>query len=72
MAGASEDTPFKSALIDDHVKQIVVFVDTLEFHLETGETLTTPWKNTAKRDLWAYRRKIANTIQIQHNNEVIA
>jgi hypothetical protein len=41
------------------VKQIVVYIDTLEFHLNTGEIVTTPWKNTAKRDAWAYRRNIA-------------
>jgi hypothetical protein len=59
VTGADEDTPFDSAWIEDHVKQIVVYIDTLEFHLNTGEIVTTPWKNTAKRDAWAYRRNIA-------------
>ena len=60
LADASKDAPFNPAWIDDHVKQIVVFTDTLGFHLKTGEVLTTPWKNTAKRDAWAYRRKLKN------------
>jgi len=57
-------------LIDDLVKQIVVFVDTLEFHLKNDKVVTTPWKNTAKRDVWAYRRKLKN--ETKHNNEVTA
>jgi site-specific DNA recombinase len=68
LAGVPEDAPFSPALIDDQVKQIKVFIDTLEFHLKTGNVVTTPWKNTAKRDAWAYRRKLKN----QHNNEVTA
>ena len=68
LAGASEKTPFNPKWIYDYVVQIVVLIDSLEFHLKTGEVLTTPWKNTARRDAWAYRRKLKN----QHNKEVTA
>ncbi|PKL11730.1 MAG: recombinase family protein [Spirochaetae bacterium HGW-Spirochaetae-4] len=64
LAGASSDGPFEEAWIDNHVDHIVAFADTLEFHLKTSEVLTTPWKNTAKRDAWAYRRALAQ----QHEN----
>jgi len=66
LAGASENTPFNPKWIYDYVVQIVVFIDSLEFHLKTREVLTAPWKNTAKRDLWAYRRTLKN-----QNKEVI-
>jgi len=67
LAGASLDAPFEEAWIDSHVDRIVAFVDTLEFHLTSGEVLTTLWKNTAKRDAWAYRRALA---QQNSNREV--
>jgi DNA invertase Pin-like site-specific DNA recombinase len=65
--GASPDDPFEEAWIDSHVDHIAAFADTLEFHLKTGEVLSTPWKNTAKRDAWAYRRALA---QQNSNREV--
>jgi len=67
--GASPDDPFEEAWIDSHVDRIVAFVDTLEFHIKTNEVLTSPWKNTAKRDAWAYRRALAQQ-QIKNNSEV--
>ncbi len=70
LAGASSDDPFEEAWIDEHVERIVAFADTLEFHLKTNEVLTTPWKNTAKRDVWAYRRALAR--QQEDNSEVTA
>lgn len=63
LAGASADTPFDSSWVDDKVQQIVVFTSTLEFHLKSGEILTTPWENTAKRDSWAHRRELAKKTQ---------
>jgi DNA invertase Pin-like site-specific DNA recombinase len=67
--GASPDDPFEEAWIESHVDRLVAFVDTLEFHLKTGEVLSTPWKNTAKRDAWAYRRVLAQQ-QDKNNREV--
>ncbi|HCS35963.1 MAG TPA: recombinase family protein [Sphaerochaeta sp.] len=64
LAGVSPDDPFDEAWIDHHVDRIVVFTDTLEFHLKSSDVLTTPWKNTAKRDAWAYRHALAQ----QHEN----
>ena len=69
LAGASLDAPFEEAWIDSHVDHIVAFVDTLEFHLKNNEVITTAWKNTAKRDAWAYRRALAQQ-QIKNNSEV--
>ena len=71
LAGASSDGPFEEARIEEHVDHITVFIATLEFHLKTNEVLTTPWKNTAKGDAWAYRRALARQ-QATHNNEVIS
>ena len=75
LAGASSDDPFKEAWIDDHVERIVAFVDTLEFHLTSSEVITTPWKNTAKRDIWAHRRELAKKMkqlrQEKNTKEVI-
>jgi site-specific DNA recombinase len=65
LTGDPDGTPIKPAWIEDHVKQIVVFYDTLEFHVKTGPVISVPWKNTAKRDLWAYHRTLKN-----QNNEV--
>ena len=70
LAAASSGGPFEEAWIDSHVDRIVAFADTLEFHLKTNEILTTPWKNTAKRDVWAYRRALAR--QQEDNSEVTA
>ncbi len=70
LAGASPDDPFEEAWIGSHVDHIVASVDTLEFHLTSGEVLTTAWKNTAKRDAWAHRRALAQ--QEINNNEVTA
>jgi hypothetical protein len=67
--GASPDDPFEEAWIDNHVDHIVAFIDTLEFHIKTNEVLSTPWKNTAKRDAWAYRRALARQ-QGNNNREV--
>lgn len=76
LAGASADAPFNPSWVEDGVQEIVVFVDFIEFHLKTGGILTTPWKNTAKRDIWAHRRNLANTAmktsQEQHDTEVKA
>lgn len=69
LAGTSDSDQFEEAWIDDHVDHIVAFADTLEFHLKTSEVLTTPWKNTAKRDAWAYRRVLAQQ-QDKNNREV--
>jgi DNA invertase Pin-like site-specific DNA recombinase len=55
--GASEEAEFDAAWIDGQVKRIVVFADTLEFHLHDGRILTTPWKSTARRDAWVLRRQ---------------
>jgi DNA invertase Pin-like site-specific DNA recombinase len=68
--GASEGDQFEEVWIDDLVDHIVAFCDTLEFHLKTNEVLTTPWKNTAKRDAWAYRK--ASAQQDSDNSEVTA
>jgi len=71
IAGSPADGPFESAWIDEYVDHIVVFVDTLEFHLKTDKVLTMPWKNTAKRDAWAHRRKLAQQkSKVHDNNEV--
>jgi len=70
LAGASSDDSFEEAWIDDHVERIVAFADTLEFHLKTNEVVTTPWKNIAKRDVWARRRALAR--QQEDNSEVTA
>jgi DNA invertase Pin-like site-specific DNA recombinase len=67
LAGASPEDPFEVAWIDGYVEHIVAFVGTLEFHLNSSEVLTIPWKNTAKRDAWAYRKALAQQII---NNEV--
>jgi DNA invertase Pin-like site-specific DNA recombinase len=67
LAGASPEDPFEEAWIDGYVEHIVAFVGTLEFHLNSSEVLTIPWKNTAKRDAWAYRKALAQQII---NNEV--
>jgi hypothetical protein len=67
--GASPNDPFEEAWIDSHVERIVAFAGTLEFHLKTGEVLSTPWENTAKRDAWAYRRALAQQ-QVNSNREV--
>jgi DNA invertase Pin-like site-specific DNA recombinase len=69
LAGASPDGSFEEAWVEEHVERIVAFTDTLQFHLKTSEVLTTPWKNTAKRDAWAYRRALAQQ-QEQNNREV--
>jgi len=69
VAGASPEDPFEEAWIVGQVKHIATFTDTLEFHLKTGEVLTTPWKNTAKRDVWAHRRALARQ-QENNNSEV--
>ncbi|MDD4219823.1 MAG: hypothetical protein PHR10_06530 [Sphaerochaetaceae bacterium] len=58
--GSPANGPFKSAWIDDYVGHIVVFVDTLEFHRKTDKVVMISWKSTAKRDAWAYRRKLAH------------
>ena len=50
------DSQFSQALVEEQVEQIVVCTDSLEFHLRTGSIISTFWKNTAKRDLQAYRR----------------
>jgi len=71
LAGASSDGPFEEARVENHVDHIVAFTDTLQFHLKTSEVLTTAWKNTAKRDAWAYRHTLARQ-QATHNNEVIS
>ena len=67
---ACEGDPFEDSLIDGRVQHIIAFADTLEFHLKSNEVLTTPWKNTAKRDAWAHRRAVAQ--QEINNNEVTA
>lgn len=69
LAGASSDGPFEEAWIEEHVDHITVFTAALEFHLKTSEVLTTPWKNAAKRDAWAYRRALAQQ-QVNGNREV--
>jgi len=68
LAGASPDAPFEKSWINDHIDHIVAFADRLEFHLKSSEVLSTPWKNTAKRDAWAYRRTLAQ--QNTENSEV--
>lgn len=62
-----KNTPFDPTWVEEQVHQIVVFADTLEFHLLTGSIVTTPWKNTAKRDLWAYRRQLADMAKQIHS-----
>jgi hypothetical protein len=57
LCGACKDANFDSAWIDKYVRQIVVFPDTLEFHLKDGGNLKTPWKSTARSDAWALRRE---------------
>lgn len=69
LVGASGGDQFEDTWIDDHVDRIVVSAGTLEFHLKSSEVLTTPWKNTAKRDLWAHRRALARQ-QENNNSEV--
>ncbi|HCS35941.1 MAG TPA: hypothetical protein DIW48_04470, partial [Sphaerochaeta sp.] len=71
LAGVSPDGSFEEAWVEEHVERIVAFTDTLQFHLKTSEVLATPWKNTAKRDAWAYRRALVRQ-QETHNNEVIS
>jgi DNA invertase Pin-like site-specific DNA recombinase len=71
LAGASSEGPFEEAWIVGLVDHIVAFCDTLEFHLKTDEVLATPWKNTAKKDIWAHRRALAHK-QEYENNEVTA
>jgi hypothetical protein len=39
------------------VNQIVVFADSLEFHLHDGRILKTPWKSTARCEAWVLRRQ---------------
>ncbi|MEA5031423.1 MAG: hypothetical protein VB025_04680 [Sphaerochaeta sp.] len=68
IVGASEGDQFEDTWIDGQVKHIVAFAYTLEFHRKTGEVLTIPWKNTAKRDAWAHRRALAQ--QDNNNREV--
>ncbi len=68
LVGASERDQFEAVWIDERVQHIVAFCDTLEFHLKSSEVLTTPWKNTAKRDAWAHRRALAQ--QNSENSEV--
>ncbi len=70
LAGAPEDSAFNPSWIDDYVDHIVVFNDTLEFHLHNGEVHTSAWKNTAKRDAQAFRR--AQEQQIRSYREVNA
>jgi DNA invertase Pin-like site-specific DNA recombinase len=67
LVGASEGDQFEESWIDDLVDHIVAFADALEFQLKSSEVLTAPWKNTAKRDAWAYRKALAQQII---NNEV--
>jgi DNA invertase Pin-like site-specific DNA recombinase len=55
--GASEEAEFDATWINGQVKQIVVFADSLEFHLHDGRILKTPWKSTARRDAWVLRRQ---------------
>jgi len=50
VAEVPEETAFNPALIEEQVEHIVIFTDTLEFHLNTGEIITTPRKNTARLD----------------------
>jgi hypothetical protein len=70
LVGASEGDQFEEVWIDERVDHIVAFTDTLEFHLKSSEVLTIPWKNTAKRDAWAYRK--ASAQQDSENSEVTA
>ena len=67
LVGASEGAQPEESWIDDLVDHIVAFCNTLELHLKSSEVLTSPWKNTAKRDAWAYRKALAQQII---NNEV--
>jgi len=67
LSGASDDAPFEEAWINELVQHIVAFCNTLELHLKSSEVLTSPWKNTAKHDAWAYRKALAQQII---NNEV--
>jgi hypothetical protein len=55
--GAPGEAEFDAAWIDGQVKRIVVFADSLEFHLHDGRILTTPWKSTARSDAWVLRRQ---------------
>lgn len=66
IVGSPEESPFEEAWIEKLVDHIVIFTSALEFHLNTDKVLSAPWKNTARRDSWAHRRKVA-----QHNSEVI-
>jgi DNA invertase Pin-like site-specific DNA recombinase len=68
LAGATPEDPFEELWINERVQHIVAFADRLEFHLKSSEVLSTPWKNTAKRDAWAYRRALAQ--QNSENSEV--
>ncbi|MDD3822383.1 MAG: recombinase family protein [Sphaerochaetaceae bacterium] len=68
LAGATPEDPFEEIWIDERVQHIVAFADRLEFHLKSSEVLTIPWKNTAKRDAWAYRKALAQ--QNSENSEV--
>lgn len=57
LCGASGDAEFDPSWIDEQVRQIVAFTDTLEFHLHDGRILKAPWNSTARRDAWALRRE---------------
>jgi hypothetical protein len=50
--------------------QIVVFPDTLEFHLKDGDNLKTPWKSTARSDAWALRSEVMARRQANKNVRV--
>ncbi|MGE4585642.1 MAG: hypothetical protein AB7C91_13430 [Sphaerochaeta sp.] len=50
-------------MIDEQVKRIVVFADSLEFHLHDGRILRTPWKSTARSDAWVLRRQKMTRMQ---------
>ena len=71
LVGASPEDPFEEVWIDSHVDHIVAFADTLEFHLNNNEVLITAWKNTAKRNAWAYRQALAQQ-QVNNNREVLS
>lgn len=64
LANASEEEPFQEVWVENLVENIVVFTNILEFHLKSGEVISTPWKNTARYDSWAHRKAMAK----QSNN----
>lgn len=72
LVGASKDAEFESAWIDRHVRQIVVFADTLEFNLKDGGNLRAPWKSTARSDAWVLRREKMAREQANDTSEVKA